>query len=144
MSGGQGHLFVSANTAAAGGLTNTYVLNNIFSDGVYVTGSQAWLSTSLIGAWDYNLSSPTGIANPAFFGPHNIKSATNQWANVSGMSFALPPGSQAIGAALDTSSTFVLNGKTFPALPGAPSVDMGAVDYRRRIDPPQNLHVVQN
>ena len=148
MSGGQGCWFVSANTVSAVGMTNTFVINNVFSDGVYVTGSAGWLLTTKIGAWDYNLSTPPNITDPAWFGTHNIKSTTNQWVNVLGMDFSLPTGSQAIDQALDTSSTFTLNGVSYPALPDTGTQigsgwDMGAFETlaTRRVMRVTNLHV---
>src|SRR5262249_21329999 len=144
--------FACANAATTGGYANTFVLNNIFSDGIYVTGCSAWLQTTLIGGWDYNLSTPPNIPNPAWFLPHNIKSTTNQWTSVQGMSFALPSGSQAINAALDTSSTFTLNGKSFSALPDSATKvgtgwSIGALEYGVAGSPPplqpaSGLHVV--
>jgi len=133
-SGGQGHIFVSSNTGSAGGLTNLFVLNNIFSDGVYVTGSSSWLTTTKIGGWDYNLSTPPNISNPTWFGGNNIKATTNIWTSAEGMDFKLPIGSQAISVALDTSSTFTLNGRSFSALPDTATLlesawDMGAYEF---------------
>lgn len=132
-SGSQGHIFVDSKTASVGGMTNTFILNNVFSDGVYVTGSAAWLLTTKIGVWDYNLSTPPNISNPAFFGAHNIKQGANVWPSSQGMDFTLPPDSPAIEAALDTSGSFTLSSVTYPALPDTATKlgaqwDMGALE----------------
>ncbi len=124
-SGSQGHFFVDSKTASVGGMTNTFVLNNIFSDGVYVTGSAAWLTTTKIGAWDYNLTTPPIITDPAWYGVHNLKLGVNQWASVQGMDFALPADSPAVSTALDTSGSFTLAGATRASLPDT-GVQVGA------------------
>lgn len=138
-SGGNSAFQVSGYAEAHGGIPGCRFLNNIMSDCEYSdkgnVSSSFWTNVAMVGIFDYNLVTPPSVAPDAgWFEANNIKSTTNQWLNVEGMSFALPINSQAINAAIDVTQSFTINGTNYSALPYGsdvkvgPAWDMGALE----------------
>jgi hypothetical protein len=132
-SGGRKTLFLSSECEEIGGLVDFRFINNIVSSSPYYDAQIGFITSSwMMGGFDYNLLTPPWVTyptadDPEWFGAHNIKSATNAWANTYGMSFALPSNSQAIDAGADIPALY-------PALPMTGSKsggvwDIGAVEY---------------
>lgn len=133
-SGGRYAVGVNSNVEGNGGLTNTFLINNIFSSPIGVSADAAFYTNqAYFGAYDYNVAVPA-IGATAWFGAHNQTNNVIQWPNTKGMSFVLSIGSCAIDTAIDTTQPFVLKGVTYPALPqtgvikSGPAWDIGAIE----------------
>lgn len=119
---------------ANGGMTNGHIINNIASDTApfYFNTSSMGTSANNLGDFAYNMLKTA--THPAWYGAGNIDQSTNEWASTPAMSFALVTGSPAIGAAIDTSSSFTLQSISYPALPDTAvkiglAWDMGALEF---------------
>lgn len=133
----------SGDVTTAGGITNFHWVNNVFSGsqwlGGYGYGDGFLTNAFMVGTFDYNLVTPPWPASqkPAWFGANNVTNLTSVWTNTVGMSFALPTGCPAIGAAVDVTQTFTAGGASYPALPADPTEkigltwDMGALESGR-------------
>lgn len=142
-SGGECLFYPSGYADDNWGMTNTFFLNNIASSAQYVNAESAnwpFWTTNMVGSFDYNLVTPPTVTylsstNPVWFGSHNIKAASSEWASTEAMTFTLNAGSSAINSALDVSQTFLLSGTSHAALPVStetmigPAWDMGALEF---------------
>jgi hypothetical protein len=132
-SGGNFGIQWNANVESQGPTPNLRFLNNIWSTNIYFDGPPGFSTDANATVFDYNYITPASASSAAWVGPHTIK-ATNQWANVHGMNFILPPASKAIDAALDTSIGFSVGGQNFLPLPDTATKhgqywDMGALEF---------------
>lgn len=134
-SGGYGGMQANdADVFDLGELTNSVIVNNIFSGPVWFYADDTHWQSNWVGGFDYNLlAGPwTTYPNtnaPAFYGAHNIYTNNVIWNSTAGMSFPTP--AQALNTGLDVTSSFSLNGHTFAALPSGATIggaawDMGA------------------
>ncbi|MEI7935619.1 MAG: right-handed parallel beta-helix repeat-containing protein [Verrucomicrobiota bacterium] len=128
-SGGYYGINPSGWAVGRGGCPGIRLLNNDFCDVTYPFGFHTgvyngWFTTNMIGLCDYNLT-PTLSPAPDWYGTNNIQSATPEWTNVEGMTFASSSGSKAIDAAIDVTVPFTINGTSYPALPSGPEQKVG-------------------
>lgn len=132
------------------GTTNMFILNNIFSDCRNMYDSVGFrANTNGVAMYDYNLLADSLVNGAVWMGNHNITNASPEWVNTEGMSFAIAADSDARGAALVTTNTWVSYNNTFyrtnAALPDSfvltdATPDLGALEY---IPPYVNTNRVQ-
>lgn len=141
MSGGYGGVEASSFAYDEGGLTNSFWVDDIFSDVPYWTSTDSSWTNTPVGAFDYNLinvpfpSYPSTNA-PTFFGASNIVQALPEWLNAEGMPMLLTSGSRALDYGLDLTQTFDIGGVSYDPLPTDSTVkysvgwDLGALEFQ--------------
>jgi hypothetical protein len=130
--GGRNGIGVSSWGDANGGLPKSRFINNIISS------KYPWTYLSNPEIFDYNwIGGSYSTTLPSWVGPNNIIARTQKmWDETTMPNFSLPATSNARSAGIDLSKTFIINGKTYPALPGMQTgyfsgskPDLGAVQY---------------
>jgi hypothetical protein len=139
-SGGKAVLTVGASGLEKGGVPSAHFVNDIFSGRAVLDVDPEFLDNrALVGSFDHNLLAeiePSG--EPAWMGKHNKRRRRPVWKPDVLPSFEIDKLPEAAVRGLDLSRPFTLQGKNYPALPGATSSgaarfepDLGAVEKRK-------------
>lgn len=144
-SGGLNGMGISGWLLDKGGMRRTVLVNNVFSSpGSIVGGARRRDIPEMFEAVDYNWMGPPVVDKdqyPEWFGKNNILSETHSLWSAESSDLSLPKDSPARYAGIDLSTSFILVGKEYPALPGmvpgyfdGDNPDMGALQEGRGID----------
>jgi hypothetical protein len=134
------------------GMPKTYILNNIISAESAFNAQTTLQEKKDIGLFDYNWIGGVWLGARKWFGNSNIVVWNKKmWNNATLPDFALPSGSEARNAGIDLSKPFIIDGITYPALPGmtpgyfsGSKPDLGAVQSQPgKPVPPSNLRTTQ-
>ena len=141
LSGGGYGIYNAKSEATQDYLTNTHIINNIFSTPYFIycqLPGNFWTDIDSISVFDYNWVFDDNSAglDASWFSGYNINGAEYVWNITQVPDFILPQDSEAINAGIDVSLNFTIDEETFTSLPGmntdyfyGSAPDIGAYEY---------------